>query len=124
MPLALYLNPLYLLYRLLVVGLYAGARLISLFYRDPSYLERLGIYTQEARKKLSLGWNLWIHTASAGEVNAIIPLCRALRKARPDVKIILTTTSRNGKRVALEKEVADFVFIAPWDSIFALRRAF
>lgn len=33
----------------------------------------------------------WIHAASVGEANAVLPLITVLRRARPDVSIVLTT---------------------------------
>lgn len=33
----------------------------------------------------------WIHAASVGEANAVLPLITALRRSRPDVSVVLTT---------------------------------
>jgi 3-deoxy-D-manno-octulosonic-acid transferase len=111
-------------YRALMAFLYGIARLGSFFYRDSSFEERLGIYREEDRQKISVGYNLWLHAASAGEVNAITPFCLALRKAKPEARIVLTTTSKTGKKIALETGVADAVFLAPLDSGPSLRKAF
>lgn len=100
------------------------ARLANVFARSSSLAERLGFYPDAEIQKLSIGYNLWLHAASTGEVNAITPFCRAFRKARPSAKIILTTTSQSGKKIALEKGVADSVFLAPLDSGGPLKRAF
>lgn len=115
---------LFWIYRLFMASLYLPARLVSFFYRPTPFLERLGIYSPEKIKGLAVGYNIWLHAASAGEVNAITPFCQALRKAKPDSRIILTTTSEMGKKIALEKEVADAVFLAPLDMTPPLRRAF
>lgn len=104
--------------------LYAVARLGSFFYRTQGYLERLGFYPLEAVKKLSTGYNVWLHAASAGEVNAIMPFCQAFRKAKPEARIILTTTSQMGKKIATERGIADAVFLAPLDMGPCLKRAF
>ena len=104
--------------------LYPVARLIALFYRDTDFRERLGLYTPEVRKRLSIGWNIWLHAASAGEVNAITPFCNAFREAKPQARIILTTTSRTGKKIAEERGVADLVLLAPLDMTPVLKRAF
>ncbi len=112
------------IYRCLMVFLYFPARLVSFFNRQDSFRERLGSYSPESRQKLAVGYNVWLHAASAGEVNAIRPFCQALRKAKPEARIVLTTTSETGKKVALEKEVADAVFLAPLDMTPALKRAF
>ena len=39
---------------------------------------------------------LWIHAVSVGETLAITPLIRALKAERPDLPILLTTTTRTG----------------------------
>lgn len=43
---------------------------------------------------------LWIHAVSVGETLAISPLIRALKAERPDLPIILTTTTRTGAEQA------------------------
>lgn len=100
------------------------ARILGLVSGSASLKERLGFYSRADREKLSIGYNVWLHAASAGEVNAISPFCQAFRKAKPEAKIILTTTSPSGKKIALEKGVADSVFLAPLDMSGPLKRAF
>ncbi len=107
-----------------MILLYLPVRLGSLLYRSPSFRERLGFYPKESLQKLAVGYNVWLHAASAGEVNAITPFCRAFRKAKPQARIVLTTTSETGKKLALEKNVADEVFLAPLDLGPCLKRAF
>ncbi len=113
-----------LFYRLLMFPLYIVARLMGFAARTSDFQERLGFYSKKDRALLSIGWNIWLHAASAGEVNAISPFCKALRKAKPDAKIIITTTSPTGKKIALEKGLADGVFLAPLDMAPCLKRAF
>ena len=43
---------------------------------------------------------LWIHAVSVGETLAITPLIRALKAERPDLPILLTTTTRTGAEQA------------------------
>ncbi len=112
------------IYRLGMFLLYLPLRSISLFYHSVSFRERLGFYPKEKVQKLAIGYNVWLHAASAGEVNAITPFCNAFRKAKPEARILLTTTSEMGKKIALEKEVADEVFLAPLDMTPPLKRAF
>ncbi len=112
---------LYQLFMFLVVGV---IQWVNIFIRNESIKERLGFYPSEEILGLSVGYNVWVHAASAGEVNAITPFCLEFRKTMPGVKIIITTTSKSGKKVASEKEIADGVFLAPLDSGGPLRRAF
>ena len=112
------------LYQAIMTFLYLIARLLGLVSGSASLRERLGFYSESDREKLSIGYNVWLHAASAGEVNAILPFCQAFHKAKPEAKIILTTTSTTGKKIALEKGVADSVFLAPLDMSGPLKRAF
>lgn len=112
------------IYRPAMFFIYLSARLVSLFYHSSSFKERLGFYPKESLRKLAVGYNVWLHAASAGEVNAITPFCQAFRKAKPDAHIVLTTTSEMGKKIAMEKNVADDVFLGPLDMTPSLKRAF
>src|ERR1035441_4660678 len=111
-------------YRALMAVLYLLARTVGLVYRDASFQERLGFYKAADIEKLSKGYNVWLHAASTGEVNAITPFCVAFRKAKPQARIVLTTTSEMGKKIAQEKGVGDLVFLAPLDQGIPLKRAF
>jgi 3-deoxy-D-manno-octulosonic-acid transferase len=111
-----------LLYRALMVFLYVVARIIGLVYRGEGFQERLGYYSQKELDHLTDGPRVWLHAASAGEVKAIQPFCKALRRAVPGVQIIVTTTSNTGKRLVREHESADLVFLAPLDMGACVRR--
>ena len=112
------------LYQGLMSLLYVFARVAGLLSGSASLRERLGFYSEKDRERISVGYNVWLHAASAGEVNAITPFCQAFRKAKPEARIVLTTTSEMGKKIALEKGVADAVFLAPLDMSAPLKRAF
>ena len=114
--------PVYL-YQWLLDCLYPILRLLT-FAKRGSFQERLGFYPAAALQALRTGDSFWLHAASAGEVNAILPFSRALREKYPKTKLILTTTSETGKKLALEKNAADMVFLAPLDMTRPLRRAF
>lgn len=45
----------------------------------------------------------WIHAASVGETNAILPLIAGLMAARPDLSILLTTTTVTSARIAQQR---------------------
>lgn len=42
------------------------------------------------------GRPLWLHAASVGEVNALVPLLRAMRQRWPQLPLLVTTTSATG----------------------------
>ncbi len=111
------------LYRGLMLVLYGLARVIGLLYPASGFQERLGFYPKKELDHLNDAPRVWLHAASAGEVNAIQPFCRALRRAVPGVQIIVTTTSNTGKKLVQENESADMVFLAPLDMGACVRRA-
>ena len=115
---------LFYIYKTCLALLYPLTRLAGLLSGSSSLRERLGYYSEAQQQSLSIGYNVWVHAASAGEVNAILPFCRAFRSAKPESRIVLTTTSQTGKKLALEKGIADYVFLAPLDMTRPLRRAF
>ncbi len=93
------------LYRLLLglLGLpLLGYTLYQAFkYRDKHYLyERLGYFGQS--RDIERG-GIWIHTASVGEVNAVMPLVKALRERYRHLPMCLTTTTPTGGQVARAK---------------------
>lgn len=47
--------------------------------------------------------SIWIHAASVGEVNAVMPLIHALRERYPDKQITLTTSTPTGGEVAQQQ---------------------
>ncbi len=69
------------------------------------------------------GAPLWIHAVSVGEVLAAQPLLTALRAAKPDVPVVVSTVTLTGHALA-EKELsqADAVFYFPFDWAFSVRR--
>src|SRR5258708_25466389 len=111
-------------YKVLTMFLYVIARIIELVYPAAGFSERLGFYSADEKRKLLGTENVWIHAASAGEVNAISLFCKQFRKAKPDVRIIVTTTSQAGKKMSHEKQMADAIFLAPLDMKPCLERAF
>ena len=46
---------------------------------------------------------LWLHAASVGETNAILPVIENLRGRRPDLRFLLTTGTRTSARLAEER---------------------
>lgn len=58
--------------------------------------ERQGVASQTRPS----GPLVWVHAASVGETNAVIPLIDALVVARPDLNVVLTTTTVTSAAVA------------------------
>ena len=69
---------------------------------------------------------IWIHAVSVGETLAAYPLIRALRRAYPDHRLVLSTTTVTGQAVAgrlLESDAVDAVIYAPFDFAGPVARA-
>ena len=57
------------------------------------WAQRFGFCARPAQE----GFTLWIHAVSVGEVQAAVPLVRALRDAWPQHAIVVTTTTATGR---------------------------
>jgi 3-deoxy-D-manno-octulosonic-acid transferase len=111
-------------YRLLTTLLDPIARLVQAFSRaDSRFGERMGEYETPVGS-LAGRFCVWLHGASAGEVNAIVPLVKALREEYSTLHLTLTTTSLTGRALAAEKCLADRVMLAPLDLPGPMRKAF
>ncbi|WP_123770987.1 lipid IV(A) 3-deoxy-D-manno-octulosonic acid transferase [Vulcaniibacterium tengchongense] len=84
-------------------------------FRQPAYFqrwsERYAVYGD-----LPPGPVLWLHAVSVGEVNAAVPLVNALRRERPDLRLLVTTITPTGsERVqALWRDAVEHVYL-PYD---------
>ncbi len=79
--------------------------------------ERGGLLRDEQVSRLSGRPVLWVHAASAGEVQAVAPLIARLKRAPEAPAIILTTSTAAGRRSAQESTEADLAVLAPIDSL-------
>ena len=84
-------------------------------FRQPSYFQRWGEryarYHDRPHRQ-----TLWLHAVSVGEVNAAVPVVNALRRGRPDLRLLVTTITPTGsERVrALWGHDVDHVYL-PYD---------
>lgn len=58
--------------------------------------ERLGLRSSET---LTGGLHIWVHCASVGEVNTVMPLLKQLHQMRDDIRYTVTTFTPTGKQV-------------------------
>ncbi|HXG64058.1 MAG TPA: 3-deoxy-D-manno-octulosonic acid transferase [Blastocatellia bacterium] len=68
---------------------------------------------------------IWAHAVSVGEFNAARPLLETLRRTLPGYRIVVSTTTITGQRLARAARpgLLDAVFYFPFDWAFAVRRA-
>jgi 3-deoxy-D-manno-octulosonic-acid transferase len=67
--------------------------------------------------------DIWIHAVSVGETLACIPFLKQLRKEVPDRRIVFSTTTYTGQKIAREKfPEADRIIYMPLDSVFCIKR--
>jgi len=87
--------------------------------------QRLGIYSERVRSKLSTQRWTWIHAVSVGEVNIALKLIEVLREKEPDLAVALSTTTSTGYRLA-HKHRSDLLepIYHPLDLPWVTRRAF
>ncbi len=93
-------------------------------YRE-KFGQRLGIYDQGVRTRLSEQRLTWLHAVSVGEVNIALKLARALRALEPDLRCVLTTTTTTGFALA-NQSVPSWIEVmyTPLDYWPIMRRAF
>ncbi len=119
----------YWLYNLLLtVGFLALLPALPLIYfLGPRYRAGLGqrfaIYPSAIENFLRAARPVWIHAASVGEVRAAAPLVRALKSGRPERKVLLSTFTATGQRIAAETEGVDAAIFLPLDFSWVVRRA-
>jgi 3-deoxy-D-manno-octulosonic-acid transferase len=82
--------------------------------------ERLGRVPERIAKG-SAGPVIWIHAVSVGEALAISELVSRLRTRVPNARIVVSTTTQTGHKLAAERFGAENVFYFPLDFAVAIR---
>jgi 3-deoxy-D-manno-octulosonic-acid transferase len=124
----------YLLYSLMTA---AGMVLLSPYFVIRAFMhgkslgnipERLGWKFPRALRELSVAEGtrkaIWIHAVSVGEVLAVLPLAKQLKQRYPRHRLIVSTTTTTGQRLARERmDFVDAIFYFPLDWTGPVRRA-
>jgi len=122
MLLALYSCALFLV---LVVGLpyWLLRMLLSGKYRE-GLSQRLGRVPQRLRPRQgqASGPTIWVHAVSVGEVLAAGSLIQELGLRAPELRVLVSTTTRTGQATARERLGEERVFYFPLDFAWILRR--
>ncbi|MCC6161800.1 MAG: 3-deoxy-D-manno-octulosonic acid transferase [Acidobacteria bacterium] len=117
----------------LLYSVFAGLALVALLPWVAWQAARHGKYRHRWQERF--GWlppalgatsgtpTLWLHAVSVGEVLSAVPLVAALRRAHPDWRVVVSTTTRTGRDMA-ERRLADAagVFYFPLDFAWVARR--
>jgi 3-deoxy-D-manno-octulosonic-acid transferase len=86
--------------------------------------ERLGRIPRAAMTGLKGQPRIWIHAVSLGEVKVAEAVVIALRKRLPECAILLSTTTKHGRELALSLDLKNFsVVYLPLDLVFCVRPA-
>ena len=121
---------LYTILYALILGLLAPAIGFVLWTRKgyrSGFGQRFGYYPAAVQHRLAnrTGPCCWIHAASIGEVHVALHFLEALRRHRPDLKFVLTTTALEGRTLAEQRRPATVeILYFPFDLPSAVRRAF
>jgi len=87
-------------------------------------LERMAVYPQGLSESLRGFRPIWVHAVSVGEVRSAACLTRQIKAKYPDRKILLSTVTRAGKRMARQIDAGlDGVVYFPIDHPWIVRRA-
>ncbi len=88
-----------------------------------SFLQKLGGRQKHLLADIPAGNRIWIHAVSVGEVTAASPIVSAIKKDRPDLKIIFSTSTETGQSMArnLVSGADAFVYF-PLDVPFAVNK--
>jgi 3-deoxy-D-manno-octulosonic-acid transferase len=119
----------YFLYNLILTVVFACVLpftpligLLGARYRD-GFIQRLGFYPPAILASLASARPAWIHAASVGEVRSAEPLVRELKAHAPERKILISTFTATGHRIAQRIGGVDGVIFLPLDLLWIVRRA-
>src|SRR6266542_4661872 len=82
--------------------------------------ERLGIVPPRIRD--SAQPSIWVHAVSVGEVLAVSELVRGLRAEFPEHRVVVSTTTDTGQKLAAARFGAENVFYFPLDFAVFIRK--
>ncbi|MBI2530979.1 MAG: 3-deoxy-D-manno-octulosonic acid transferase [Deltaproteobacteria bacterium] len=120
----------YFLYNFIVTAVFiACLPLLPLLYLlgkrfHEGLAERFGFYDRGKIISVAGKSPVWIHAASVGEVRAASHLVRELKQRSPARKIIVSTFTATGNRIAREMAFADLVLFLPLDVLWIVRRTY
>jgi 3-deoxy-D-manno-octulosonic-acid transferase len=113
----------------MMLSLYNVLSSIGIFLYAPWILFKKGPEDKSAFIRERYGMSeyhqcdIWVHAVSVGEVLACLPFLKALKRDYPEKKIVLSTTTYTGQKIALDRfPEADRVMYMPLDAVICTRR--
>src|ERR1041385_7800156 len=64
------------------------------------FWQRLGFYPRSVTDRIGSGVDLWIHAVSVGEAMIAEVLIHRMRELKPDLRIVISTTTPTGQHMA------------------------
>lgn len=103
----------YMLIRMILTGRYREA-----------FWQMLGFWSKEVQEKIGSQGCIWIHAVSVGEGVAASAIVKELRKLHPQAKLLISTVTETGQRMARKiiPEADAFVYF-PLDFPWLVRKA-
>lgn len=87
------------------------------------YGQKLGFLPWGTLEKMEGDPRVWIHAVSLGEVGAVHPLIRELRRVYPGACLLLSTGTESGQKMGRERVTeASGTFFFPWDYPWVVRK--
>jgi 3-deoxy-D-manno-octulosonic-acid transferase len=88
--------------------------------------QRFGIYPDHIKQRLiKEKFTVWLHAVSVGEIKAAIPLIKHLKKDNPKIKLLISTITPTGNKVACDiAQKEDLVIYFPFDLSWIVKKVF
>ncbi len=124
------MNLSYPVYRYMSTGLFLSllpafrlySRITGKYGKDLE--QRFGGYSDGLVERISGSPRVWMHAVSVGEIGAAVSILGSLRILMPDCAVILSTTTEQGRAVAIKKLRSKATLIyAPVDFLVSVRKA-
>ncbi|HWP56342.1 MAG TPA: 3-deoxy-D-manno-octulosonic acid transferase [Candidatus Acidoferrales bacterium] len=112
----------------LTLGVVLLAPLLPLFFllrlrAVDGLAERLGFYAEKLKRDLAGARPVWLHAVSAGEVLSAACLVEEMRRAFPDRKIVVSSSTATGVQMAAKLPGISAAIYFPLDHPVVVRRA-
>jgi 3-deoxy-D-manno-octulosonic-acid transferase len=84
--------------------------------------QRLGLYSDADFRTLAGARPVWVHAASVGEVRSAASFINEIKRHLPKTKVVLSTFTATGNRIAKDLKLADVVIFLPLEVRWIVRR--